>query len=715
MPDRKTKENDFELIPFQMHPRIFAALGSDLITNDIVAVIELVKNSYDAFAKNVWIRFYDNQADGRYIVIEDDGHGMTKEVIQNAWCIVATPFKENNPTIQSGNETRRVVGEKGLGRLSAARLGTKLRMFTKAPANPCWEVEVDWKDLYEGQTISSCNVKCRKSDGKDPFKRSGTIIHILDLKSEWNESKINDIEQNLSRMISPFLHLKSFNIFISDNDKLISEDKKVKSPEFLSNPKYTIKGEVDKKGFIKYKYTFNSISDDKSRERNFKLSWEQVCDKIQNPYTFDFKSEKLHCGPFSFEIRAWDISSEDTQEISDKYDIQKSQVKKAIQAHKGISIYRDGILVLPKSDNARDWLGLDLRRVSHVGPRLSTNQLVGYVLITAEDNPNIKDTSDRERLASSIEAAEFEEILLAIIAALEDARAEDRNKQERQVPMKDLFLGLSADKIVSDIEMLAEEGAEASKTVPIIRRFSKSLDTTRETIQERFVYYSRMATVGTIALMLVHEIRVRTIAFGGFMNYIFNKFGPFKEKEIINEYKLASSAIDALERLAETFAPLASRSFRRRKRDSILEERISLCMSLISGEIKNKSIKIRIPKTESNVAVDPGELDAILLNIINNAVYWLGQVPKTARIIEFDLRRDKTTNRIQVWIHDSGPGVHEDDLERIFWPGVTRKPDGIGMGLTVTSEIVAEYGGRMGLKAPGKLGGASFSFDLPLK
>lgn len=70
---------------------------------------------------------------------------------------------------------------------------------------------------------------------------------------------------------------------------------------------------------------------------------------------------------------------------------------------------------------------------------------------------------------------------------------------------------------------------------------------------------------------------------------------------------------------------------------------------------------------------------------------------------------------MRVAVHDSGPGVPEDDSERIFWPGVTNKPGGIGMGLTVAAELVSEYGGRLALVRPGKLGGASFTFDVPVK
>ena len=72
------ESNEFERIPLRMHPRVFAALGADLVTNDVVAVIELVKNSYDAFARNVWLRFRNDPVQGAFLEIEDDGGGNDK-------------------------------------------------------------------------------------------------------------------------------------------------------------------------------------------------------------------------------------------------------------------------------------------------------------------------------------------------------------------------------------------------------------------------------------------------------------------------------------------------------------------------------------------------------------------------------------------------------------------------------------------------------------
>ena len=216
------------------------------------------------------------------------------------------------------------------------------------------------------------------------------------------------------RLISPFSDLGDFNISLYGHNDAQTDGVEIESPDFLSRPKYSMRGSVDFDGNVDGTYGFSPLKEPASRRKSLKLPWNRIYEAIQDRTRYPYSSEKAHCGPFSFELRAWDIAPEDTQEIAERFELQKSQVRRAIRAHKGISVYRDSVLVLPKSESARDWLGLDLRRVSRVGTRLSTSQIVGYVSITAKDNPMIKDTSDRERLASCREVAEFEEILKAV-------------------------------------------------------------------------------------------------------------------------------------------------------------------------------------------------------------------------------------------------------------------------------------------------------------
>ena len=342
-------------------------------------------------------------------------------------------------------------------------------------------------------------------------------------------------------------------------------------------------------------------------------------------------------GIFPFEIRAWDIGSNDQEEIATGFKVKKKNIRKAISAHKGISVYRDNVLVLPKTDGSRDWLGLDLRRISKVGKRLSTNQIVGYVRITAADNPRIQDTSDRERLASCMEVAEFKEILRTIVRLLEQRRFEDRDTVPLALekPMRDLFAEISADDLLENVSSLAERGAKASEALPLVTAFKHSLDTTRKTIERRSVYYSRLATVGSIAHMLVHEVRGRTTVFGSFIKFVREKFLPNADPAVAVEVEHATDATDSLDRLADTFVPLASRRFRRRLRQEVLEDRINKCLALMRDDIKAHQVECSVPESTTPVSVDPAELDTILLNLISNSLYWLREVPEGQRKLDF--------------------------------------------------------------------------------
>src|SRR6202034_4415561 len=95
-------------------------------------------------------------------------------------------------------------GEKGLGRLSAARLGHKLEMLTRAVNDRCWLVEVDWTGLSEKDDLDACFARCSAFTAPSPFAKTGTRIRIFDLASVWDAEHVADLEDNLARLISPF-------------------------------------------------------------------------------------------------------------------------------------------------------------------------------------------------------------------------------------------------------------------------------------------------------------------------------------------------------------------------------------------------------------------------------------------------------------------------------------------------------------------------------
>lgn len=216
-------------IKMKFHPRAFSAFGSDLVTNDDVAISELVKNCYDAFANNAAVVFNKDNCGKQYIEIVDDGLGMSQEIIEDSWTVIATPYKKEHPSVTRNGITRRVSGNKGLGRFSAARLGDKMQIITKSKDDICFCAELSWKDFESAESIENCTLLIRDYPQDQLFlnikhffktnSNTGTIIRITNLKKAWKEDEVNGLQSTLARLVSPFEQVADFNLYlIGDNE-----------------------------------------------------------------------------------------------------------------------------------------------------------------------------------------------------------------------------------------------------------------------------------------------------------------------------------------------------------------------------------------------------------------------------------------------------------------------------------------------------------------
>jgi len=368
-----------EMITWKFHPRVFNSLGTDLVTDDIVAIIELVKNAYDAGANEVKISFLKDTSvkteekkqnerkkqnkentDDFILEIFDNGHGMTKDIIRNVWFTVATPYKEENKTVTINKETKRTVsGEKGLGRLSAARLGSVLEMYTKSSRELCYKVTINWDNVALSNRETSTGGILEEA--KFPYNncKTGTVLRIKNLRENWfpnkedyengqEENKIEILEDNLSRFISPFNNvLKSGNFQIFVKSPIASHPISISTPDFLNHPVYSIRGEILEDGSISYIYNFDNDVDKKRKKACINVK-EALGIKTNEKETIE-----NFCGPFNFEIRVWDVDSESTEIFTKRFNINKIKLKEQISLHKGISVYRDGVLVYCPKQNSK--------------------------------------------------------------------------------------------------------------------------------------------------------------------------------------------------------------------------------------------------------------------------------------------------------------------------------------------------------------------------
>ena len=239
-----------------MHPRVFAALGADLITNDIVAIVELVKNSYDAMATRVDVRFHSD-GEEELIEVQDNGEGMSRSIIESVWCVVATPYRTIEPLRKEGKRKRRVSGEKGLGRLSTARLGKKLDVLTRPSGEPCWHLEMDWTTIAAATSMNACSVSIRECETDPLNKETGTLVRVKRLNSEWPPVRIGEVAEQLSRLISPFAAIEDFSIWLT-SPAAESRPIEIEPPDFLSQPPYLLTGTVDAAGNLKSQYSYST-------------------------------------------------------------------------------------------------------------------------------------------------------------------------------------------------------------------------------------------------------------------------------------------------------------------------------------------------------------------------------------------------------------------------------------------------------------------------
>lgn len=235
-----------ENVYFRPRARLMLELGEQLIKNESVAMLELIKNSYDAFARNVNVRL-DNidDCDAGLIVIEDDGIGMTKETVVNHWMEPATFNKkkivDNCKEAITHNGVKRIpLGEKGIGRFGAHKLGNHIKLVTRNEddqTNREVYFEINWNDFNNDKYLNEVEVKVFERE-PEVFvgDKHGTRIEITELRHNWQKREYRNVYKSMLSLNSPFKTDDSFKIHIkSTHEELAS----VESTDEIDNVKAT--------------------------------------------------------------------------------------------------------------------------------------------------------------------------------------------------------------------------------------------------------------------------------------------------------------------------------------------------------------------------------------------------------------------------------------------------------------------------------------------
>ena len=700
-----------EEVAMQFHPRAFSAFGADLVTNDCVAIAELVKNSYDAFANEVVVTIKNKDGDA-YIEIADDGTGMTADIIKTAWAVIATPYKKMNPFAEKDGKVRRVSGNKGLGRFSASRLGRCLEIITKAENGECISCLIDWDAFENSGNISECKIIISDVSPSNIQSNTGTIIRITELHEFWDEKKLLELENALSRLVSPFDDISDFSITLYSD--LYSKPVEIRPQEFINNPTYCICGNVDECGTISWNYTFSKSKKTFSHKTG-NIEWDEARKGFEaNSIIQNDEFTTYKAGKFSFEIRAWDLDSDSIANVSDSFNIGKREIRSSIAQYKGLSIYRDNVLVLPKSDASKDWLGLDIRRVSQIGKRISTSQIIGLLKISENDNPEIKDTTDREKLVATEEYKQFCKTAETILMTLENLRFSDKQEtpdKPKEKVLTELISPLSTAPLLIQLEEAVKSGHNTEQILETVREYDAQNEKSLVELNERLTYYAQTASLGSVAVVILHEILNGMNAVKRFLNRIIDVFKDADERTL-KYHEQATTAHSRLIDVANSFAPLYRKNLRKERFNTNVLSELKKSITLISNKKESEGIEFLYDETcEINTTMHPGELQTVFINLLDNACYWIKNSRNELKQIHIEF--SKSSDKIMVSVSDTGTGINAGDEEKIFQPGVTRKPTGIGMGLVIVSELLNNYNCKVGTTIPGEYGGATFVFELP--
>src|SRR5581483_7002652 len=213
-----------EKLAFKPRARLLLLLGDQLIRDPGIAVFELVKNAYDADSPNVIVTMtsIDDRDVGR-IVVEDSGCGMDIETVTRVWLEPGTDFRaeQKEESERTPVYGRLPLGEKGVGRFAAHKLGNRVKMITRKKGSPEVVVDIDWREFEAAGYLSDVAVTVKEREAQwFTDKRTGTRLEITALRATWNRAMVRDLHRSVNSICSPFgLQTTEFN-----NDLAVSPE-----------------------------------------------------------------------------------------------------------------------------------------------------------------------------------------------------------------------------------------------------------------------------------------------------------------------------------------------------------------------------------------------------------------------------------------------------------------------------------------------------------
>lgn len=696
----------------QLKPRarLISLIGEELISDEPVALVELVKNSYDADATRVEVRF--EGADPNHpqnIIVSDDGIGMNLETVLGAWLEPGTSSKRKTTISPAG---RLYQGAKGIGRFAAARLAKRLMLETKSKDSPDEVLVVlDWGQFDEDSYLEDIDVEYETFAST---RSQGTTLTLQDVRRSWSDDDYEELYDRLTRLISPFDEVVDFTIELVIPERAHLSGN-VTPHKLIERPVYYLTGELDKDGYFTGWFNHNGKTKIVWGD-NSKLNHDDIKAVADTQFRPRLKrgnaDESPECGKFEVEIRVWDRDRDGLNELMNIYELGLRQTRRIINRYSGVSIYRDGFRVYPYGQDGNDWLQLDNRSRQVPARHLANNQIIASIKISREDNPELMDRSNREGMIINSAHRSLENWFIEILSIIEEERYKLRPRKTtlkpEGTPMFEVF-DLSA-TVKSAKERFGDDD-------PFVFELSQTADEVSEGVERVQELFSRLllsSGLGQMVDIVIHEIGRPLGSINRRIRMIENAVEDDCDEtgKIKNNLDSIKGSLTDLANLRERLDPHTPAKRGRAETFDVLEE-IQDNFELYSYLIESQKIKFNI---ESNVDVltvhmARSTLSQIMANLIDNSIFWLIRTNGTGGGGNIFVKVQETEGGFKIEISDDGPGVSKEDQIDIFEPYFSRKPGGSGLGLYIARLVIEPYG-RLVYREDCELSGACFELNF---
>lgn len=721
-----------EQIPFRPHARLLTMLGEQLIKSDQIALVEIVKNSYDADATRVWVDFrgfgpgFETTSDSA-IVVTDNGSGMTEDTLRDAWMSPATPAKLNRKRQEPSTKRGRALqGEKGIGRFAVFKLGSVVSLSTRfedSEVESTLDLDISSLDDDGSQDTSGTQKpepyledikavlgsRVPSTFVVDPPGIHGTRVEIQRVRSSWSQSKVEAAFADLERLQPLMWHgseapdvTNDFEVrFFRDGVDLNLHDGR--SDHFQAILDRAVlqvtNGRVD--------VSTRSISFDLNGRR-IDLGLDDPEVRGLRPFRDRFLKDRaiprpeFECGPFNFEFYVFDFGNNAPAEN------QLDRTDKGLLREHRIYLYRDGVRVYPYGDPDDDWLQIDvIRGTQSARSMFSNDQTVGYVSISQNENPRLRDKTNREGLLEfGASTGDFIALIQTVLAYLRSkpyeqyAAANRRAREQKRPPSQvvdDEFRKLRALGL----------GERAEKSV---EKLQSSVTAEREVAQMQIARTQDLAGVGLSVEAASHDLiaaSAEALRVSRLVAAELNQLG------LANEYvfTLMTSLVQRLEFVDSRFQDVQGLFVSTRQKKGIVDvlQQARKVRSMYAAMHKAKNVRFEIDDSATFKAktTEAAVLQA-LINLVDNATFWLLASTQDTRIIRvFGVGEDT------IVVSDNGPGVSAVDEPFIFEAFYSGKGDaGKGLGLYIARDVAARNGFSVDLERVNDertLSGATFA------